>query len=42
VRDFADKVLSRRLVAQAKTPPENAQSPQVKSAGVVASPVGTR
>jgi N-acetylmuramoyl-L-alanine amidase len=42
VRDFADKVLSRRLVAQVKTPPENAQSPQVKSAGVVASPVGTR
>ena len=40
VRDFADKVLSRRLVAQVKTPPENAQSPQVKSA--VASPVGTR
>lgn len=42
VRDFADKVLSRRLVAQVKTPPENAQSPQVKSAGVVASPGGTR
>jgi N-acetylmuramoyl-L-alanine amidase len=42
VRDFADKVLSRRLVAQVKPPPENAQSPQVKSAGVVASPVGTR
>jgi N-acetylmuramoyl-L-alanine amidase len=42
VRDFADKVLSRRLVAQVKPPPENAQSPQVKSAGVVASPGGTR
>jgi N-acetylmuramoyl-L-alanine amidase len=42
VRDFADKVLSRRLVAQVKTAPENAQSPQVKSAGVVASPAGTR
>ena len=42
VRDFADKVLSRRLVAQVKPPPENAQSPQVKSAGVVASPDGTR
>ncbi|HEY4730782.1 MAG TPA: N-acetylmuramoyl-L-alanine amidase [Myxococcales bacterium] len=42
VRDFADKVLSRRLVAQVKPSPENAQSPQVKSAGVVASPVGTR
>ena len=42
VRDFADKVLSRRLVAQVKTSPENAHSPQVKSAGVVASPVGTR
>jgi len=40
VRDFADRVLSRRLVAQVKTPPENAQSSQVKSA--VASPVGTR
>ena len=42
VRDFADKVLSRRLVAQVKPSPENAQSPQVKSAGVVASPGGTR
>ena len=42
VRDFADKVLSRRLVAQVKPSPENAQSPQVKSAGVVASPDGTR
>ena len=42
VRDFADKVLSRRLVAQVKPRPENAQSPQVKSAGVVASPDGTR
>ena len=42
VRDFADKVLSRRLVAQVKPPPENAQSPQVKSADVVASPGGTR
>jgi N-acetylmuramoyl-L-alanine amidase len=42
VRDFADKVLSRRLVAQVKPPRENAQSPQVKSAGVVASPDGTR
>jgi len=42
VRDFAEKVLSRRLVAQVKPPPENAQSPQVKSAGVVASPDGTR
>jgi len=42
VRDFADKVLSRRLVAQVKPSPENAQSPQIKSAGVVASPGGTR
>jgi len=42
VRDFADKVLSRRLVARVKPSPENAQSPQVKSAGVVASPGGTR
>jgi len=42
VRDFADKVLSRRLVAQVKPARENAQSPQVKSAGVVASPDGTR
>jgi N-acetylmuramoyl-L-alanine amidase len=42
VRDFADKVLSRRLVAHVKPALENAQSPQVKSAGVVASPDGTR
>ena len=40
VRDFADKVLSRRLLEVAQ-PPE-AAPPPVNAAGIVASPAGTR
>jgi N-acetylmuramoyl-L-alanine amidase len=42
VRDFADKVLSRRLVAQVKTAAQKGGSPPVNAAGAVASPDGTR
>ena len=42
VRDFADKVLARRLVAQVKTQPPKTEAPPVNTAGVVASPSGTR
>jgi N-acetylmuramoyl-L-alanine amidase len=42
VRDFADKVLARRLVAQVKAAPQKAEPPPVNAAGVVASPRGTR
>lgn len=42
VRDFADKVLARRLVAQARPPAERTEPPVVNAAGVVASPDGTR
>jgi N-acetylmuramoyl-L-alanine amidase len=42
VRDFADKVLARRLVAQARPPTARTEPPAVNAAGVVASPVGTR
>jgi N-acetylmuramoyl-L-alanine amidase len=42
VRDFADKVLARRLVAQARPPSTGTEPPPVNAAGVVASPVGTR
>ena len=42
VRDFADKVLARRLVAQVRPPSEKADAPGVNTAGVVASPGGTR
>ena len=42
VRDFADKVLARRLVAQASPPTTRTEPPAVNAAGVVASPVGTR
>jgi len=42
VRDFADKVLARRLVAQVRPPSEKADAPGVNTAGVVASPRGTR
>jgi N-acetylmuramoyl-L-alanine amidase len=42
VRDFADKVLARRLVAQVKSPAAKPEAPAVNSAGVVASPSGTR
>ena len=42
VRDFADKVLARRLVAQARPPTARTEPPTVNAAGVVASPVGTR
>lgn len=39
VREFADKVLARRLVAQ---PRPSAPAPPVNAAGLVASPAGTR
>jgi N-acetylmuramoyl-L-alanine amidase len=39
IRDFADKVLARRLFAKAPPPPAG---PKVDAAGVVASPGGTR
>jgi len=42
VRDFADKVLARRLVAQVKTPAVKTEAPPVNTAGAVASPSGTR
>ena len=42
VRDFADKVLARRLVAQVRPPSEKADAPRVNAAAVVASPGGTR
>jgi N-acetylmuramoyl-L-alanine amidase len=42
IRDFADKVLARRLVAQAKPPASKSEGPPVSAAAVVASPVGTR
>jgi N-acetylmuramoyl-L-alanine amidase len=42
VRDFADKVLARRLVAQARPPTARTEPPAVNAAGVVASPAGTR
>jgi len=42
VRDFADKVLARRLVAQVKTQAVKTEAPPLSSAGVVASPSGTR
>src|SRR5438067_5736149 len=41
VRDFADKVLARRLVAQVRPPSEKADVSRVNAAGV-ASPGGTR
>jgi N-acetylmuramoyl-L-alanine amidase len=41
IRDFADRVLARRLVAQAR-PPSKAEAPRVNAAAVVASPSGTR
>ena len=43
VRDFAEQVLSRRLVAQARPPAaEKTQAPPVNGAGLVASPARTR
>ena len=43
VRDFAEQVLSRRLVAQARPPPaEKTEAPAVNGAGLVASPARTR
>ena len=42
VRDFADRVLARRLVAQVKTAPAKAEPPRVEVASPVASPSGTR
>jgi hypothetical protein len=42
VRDFADKVLARRLVAHVKSPAAKPEAPAVNSTGVVASPSGTR
>jgi len=42
VRDFADKVLARRLVAKVKTQPPKTEAPPVNTAGAVASPSGTR
>src|SRR2546422_6436183 len=42
VRDFADKVLARRVGAEVRPPSEKADAPGVNTAGVVASPRGTR
>ena len=43
VRDFADRVLARRLVAQARpSAVEKAEPPPVNAAAAVASPAGTR
>ena len=43
VRDFAERVLARRLVAQVRPPAvEKAERPSVNAATAVASPVGTR
>jgi N-acetylmuramoyl-L-alanine amidase len=42
VRDFADRVLARRLVAQARTAPASTESPRVQASSAVASPSGTR
>jgi hypothetical protein len=42
VRDFAEKVLVRRLVAQVKPQPGNGDALPVNAATVVASPGGTR
>ncbi|HYS08017.1 MAG TPA: N-acetylmuramoyl-L-alanine amidase [Myxococcales bacterium] len=43
VRDFAEEVLSRRLVAQARPPAaEKTDAPAVNGAGLVASPARTR
>ena len=41
VTDFAERVLARRLIAQAK-PPASAEPPRVQAASPVASPSGTR
>jgi hypothetical protein len=42
IRDFADRVLARRLVAQVRPQPAKAESPRVEASSAVASPSGTR
>ena len=42
IRDFADRVLARRLVAQVRPPAIKTNQPRVDAASAVASPSGTR